>query len=242
MNQPSYQTDLERKPAVSLITVAVSILAVIVAIDAALIVLPYWIPGMVASINGENAKVYWYLSRGSAVISYLLLWASMVLGLLMTNKMSRYWPGAPAAYDLHQYVSLLGMVFVIFHALILTGDSFIRINLFQTLLPFGSENYRPVQVGFGQIGFYLWLLLVGTFYIRKKMSVKIWRFIHFSSFLLFLFALIHGITSGTDTSTGWMQFVYWGSGASLIFLTVYRVLMAMVNRLASSGQKTSSPV
>jgi predicted ferric reductase len=240
MNQQTYQTDLEKKPAVSLITVAVSTLAVIVAVDAALILLPLWIPGMVDSISGENAKVYWYLSRGSAVSAYILLWASMALGLLMTNKMSRYWPGAPAAYDLHQYVSLLGMVFVIFHALILTGDSFIKISLFQALLPFGSENYRPIQVALGQVGFYLWIILVGTFYVKKQISTKTWRLIHFASFLMFLFAMIHGITSGTDTSSNWMQVIYWGSGASLLFLTIYRVLMAAANRLFPAGQKTTS--
>jgi predicted ferric reductase len=242
LNQPTYQSDLDNRPAVPLIAVAVTALAVVTSVVVAVSVLPHWIPGMVYSMSGEAAKVYWYLSRGSAILAYILLWVSMVLGLLMTNKMSRFWPGAPAAYDLHEYVSLLGMAFVLFHALILMGDSYIKINLLQVLLPFASENYRPVQVALGQIGFYVWIIVVGTFYIRKKIGTKTWRLIHFASFLMFLFAMLHGITSGTDTSTGWMQIIYWGSAASLVFLTVYRILMATANRLFESKEKEHSRV
>ena len=94
-----------------------------------------------------------------------------------------------------------------------------------------ANNYRPLEVGLGQIGFYLWLILVGTFYIRKQIGTKAWRAIHFASFLMFLFAMVHGITSGTDTSAGWMQMIYWVSGASLVFLTIYRILMRVANEL-----------
>lgn len=220
----------------------VATLAVIGAAVLAIFVLPEWIPGMAQSMTGENLKVYWYLSRGSAVIAYLLLWASMVLGLLMTNKMARYWPGAPAAYDLHEYVSLLGFAFVLFHGLILLGDTYIKMSLLQTLIPFGSINYKPLEVAIGQFGFYVWLLLNGTFYIRKKLGNTAWRMIHFASFVSFLFAMLHGITSGTDSSSGWMQMIYWGSAVSILFLTVYRILM-VVNRkwLPVSLAKSSHP-
>jgi predicted ferric reductase len=237
MDQQTNPTHLDTKePAISLITVFVSLLAVVVAVDIALIILPQLIPGMVDSISGENAKVYWYLSRGSAIVAYILLWASMVLGLLMTNKMARYWPGAPTAYDLHQYVSLLGMGFVLFHGLILMGDSFIKLNLMQVVVPFASANYRPVEVGLGQIGFYIWIILVGTTYVKKQIGIKVWKAIHVSSFLMFLFAMFHGIYSGTDSSAGWMQMIYWFSAASLVFLTIYRILMKVANKLSPANQ------
>jgi predicted ferric reductase len=242
MSQETYQSDLENRPAVPFSTVVISALAIILAVFVAVIVLPAWFPGMVQSLNGENIKVYWYLSRGSAVVAYILLWVSMVLGLLMTNKMARYWPGAPAAYDLHEYVSLLGLAFVLFHALILMGDTYIKMSLLQVLLPFGSINYKPVLVAIGQFGFYQWLILAGTFYIRKKIGTKTWRLIHFVSFVSFLFAMIHGITSGTDTSTAWMQMIYWVSAASILFLTIYRILMAIALSWFPANQAKSTRV
>jgi len=41
------------------------------------------------------------------------------MGVTMTNKMARIWPGGPTAFDAHQYTSLLGLTFALFHAIIL---------------------------------------------------------------------------------------------------------------------------
>src|SRR5437868_3897044 len=101
------------------------------------------------------STAYWYLSRTSALVAFTLLWASMALGVSITNKLARRWPGAPTAFDLHQYTSLLGWAFAIFHVLILLGDNYIGYTPFQLLLPFASTGYEQVWVGLGQIAFYL---------------------------------------------------------------------------------------
>ena len=54
--------------------------------------------GMSASLLGPEPKAYWYLARSTAFVAYGLLWLSMTLGLMMTNKMARLWPGGPAAF------------------------------------------------------------------------------------------------------------------------------------------------
>lgn len=189
----------------------------------ALVVLPNLAPALSGTLAGSNPKAYWYLSRGSAFVALGLLWISMILGLLITDKMARSWPGAPAAFAIHEYVSLLGLVFVAFHALILIGDQYIKYQLVQVLLPFGSTQYHPVWVGLGQIGFYVWAVISATFYVRQKIGAKAWRFIHYASFFNFVVAMIHGLAAGTDHATVWAQAIYWTMGATTLFLTVYRV-------------------
>jgi predicted ferric reductase len=215
-----------------LVTTTIAALAVLLAVDAALLLLPAAIPGLAASVQADNAKVYWYLSRGSSVSAYVLLWMSMILGLLLSNRLAKHWPGAPAANDLHQYVSLLGLGLTGFHAVILTGDAYLKINLSQVFTPFGVSSYRPFQVGFGQIAFFLWGIVAASFYVKKQIGIKTWKLIHLFSFILFGFAMIHGITSGTDTGEIWMQVIYWLSAASVLLLTVYRVLMVVANKLS----------
>src|SRR5512136_2001587 len=112
--------------------------AVAIGAFAAAIVLPNWLPGLSNSLLGSEPKAYWYLSRASAMVAYLLIWLSMALGLMMTNKMARAWPGSPTAFDLHQFASLLGLALALFHALILVGDKYIDYNLAQVLVPFNS--------------------------------------------------------------------------------------------------------
>jgi predicted ferric reductase len=190
------------------------------------IVLPFILPGLITSVLGPDPKVFWYLSRASAVISYLFLWASMIFGLLLSSRTAKLWPGGFTANDLHQFVSIAGLTAGLFHGLILMGDHYMNISLVQVLLPFASQDYRPEWVGIGQLMFYIWAGIVLTFYIRKRIGTKAWRAVHYIGFLAFAGALVHGVTSGTDTNTLWMSVIYWVSGASVLFLTFYRVLAA----------------
>lgn len=221
------QIDINQvQPTFSFTGFLVMLLAALTGAVAAIYVLPSWLPGLTASVTGPDLKVFWYLSRASAFTAYLLLWLSMVFGVGITNKLATRWPGLPPAIELHQYTSILGLVFVVFHGLILLGDQYINYRLVQILIPFATSSYKPLIVGLGQLGIYLWAILVTSFYIRKKLGPKTWRLIHFFSFLLFLFALVHGIISGTDSGTTWAQIMYWTTGGIFAILLTYRIIFA----------------
>ncbi len=242
MNTDSASGNPEPQTAIGVGSLFSLLAAVGLGIMGALFVLPNWAPVLSGTLAGSNPKAYWYLSRGSAFVALGLLWISMVLGLLITDKAARSWPGAPAAFAIHEYVSLLGLVFVAFHALILLGDQYIKYQLAQVLLPFGSINYHPVWVGLGQIGFYVWAIISATFYVRQKIGSKTWRFIHYASFFNFVIAMIHGLAAGTDHATLWAQALYWTMGASVLFLTVYRVAASVAGPEARPAHRSSDPV
>jgi predicted ferric reductase len=183
-----------------------------------------WLPGLSASLSGADPKAFWFLSRSSALAAYGLLWLSMVMGLLLTNRMARLWPGGPTAYDLHQYASWLGLALSLFHALILLGDGYLRYTLGQILVPFASAPYRAVWVGLGQLTLYGLGLVTLSFYARRWLGPRGWRAVHALSFGLYLLALLHGVLSGTDSGVPAVQWFYWATGASVLFLTLYRVL------------------
>ncbi len=138
--------------------------------------------------------------------------------------MARLWPGAPAAFAIHEYVSLLGLAFALFHALILLGDRYINFTVAQIFMPFSTLNYRPTWTGIGQLAFYLWLIVALSFYVRSSIGQKTWRTIHYLSFVLYIMGLAHGLFAGTDSTANWAQWYYWISGGSLLFLLVYRIV------------------
>jgi predicted ferric reductase len=226
MSTQSSSSDLDSwPPAMPLLTLIIMLLAVALGAFAAAIVLPNWLPGLSQSLLGSEPKAYWYLSRASAMVAYGLLWLSMASGLIITNKLARLWPGGPIAFDLHQFSSLMGLAFALFHALILMGDKYINYDLAQVLVPFNSSGYKPVWVGLGQIGFYLLAIVSLSFYVRKRLGHRSWRVIHYLSFLMFALALLHGIFAGTDSAVPVIRVFYWTSGVTLLFLFVYRVLI-----------------
>ena len=171
-DEPNYDSSLNAS------SVLVLVLAVVLGLLAAFLVMPNWLPGLAGSLSGAEPKAYWYLSRATGLVALGILWASMMLGVGITNKMAQLWPGSPAAFALHEYLSLLGLGFAGFHALILLGDHYTNFNLVQVLLPFATGNYKPFWVGLGQLGFYAWILVVLSFYVRKYIGPKTWRAIH----------------------------------------------------------------
>jgi predicted ferric reductase len=219
----------------------VMLIAAALGITAAVLVLPNWLPSLTGSMAGAQPKVFWYLSRSTALVSMGILWASMMLGVGITNKMARLWPGAPAAFALHEYLSLLGLGFAAFHGLIMLGDQFAHFSLAQILIPFATSNYRPLWVGLGQLGSYTWALVTASFYVRKYIGQGTWRLLHYVSFFTYMAALFHGVFSGTDTSLPWVQGFYWLTGGSLLFLIVARVINSLAlragKRLANSPQR-----
>jgi predicted ferric reductase len=218
------------------------LVAMTVGLLMAVLILPVWMPNMAFSLGGDAPKAYWYLSRATAFVSLSLLWVSMALGLGITNKMARLWPGAPAAFALHEYVSLLGLAFAVFHAIVILGDHYIKFTFMQLLVPFTTTNYRPFWVGLGQVGFYVWAILAVTFYIRPLIGQKSWRFLHYGSFGMYLLAIFHGLFSGTDASAGWAQNYYWFSAGSLIFLLMYRILSATIEKYFPERKPAPLPV
>jgi predicted ferric reductase len=195
---------------------------------AAVMVMPAWIPSLAGSLAGVEPKAFWYISRATAMVAYGLLWGSMMLGVGITNKMAHTWPGAAAAFALHDYFSILGLAFAGFHALILLGDQFTSMSIVQILMPFWTVQYKPFWVGLGQIGFYTWAIVLGSFYIRKSIGQKTWRALHALSFLSFAGALLHGLFSGTDTGLAWVQGYYWLTGGSFLFLLIARIINSTV--------------
>jgi len=228
-------------PVMAFRALVVMLITGIVGVLAALLVLPVWLPHVSASLLGSDPKGYWYLSRVSGLVAYVLLWLSMALGLGMTNRLARIWPGGPLAFDLHQHASLLGLGFALLHALILLGDHYMNYSVAQLLTPFASKPYRPLWVGLGQVGLYLMAVVGLSFFARSITGHHFWRMIHYLSFVVFLLALAHGLLSGTDTTTVWVRGVYLASGASVLFLTIYRWLSAWFTERRSRDAVLASP-
>lgn len=210
--------------------VVLVLLSVVLGALGAVVLLPVLLPGLGATLVGVEPKVFWFMSRASGFAAFGMLWLSMVVGLSMTNKLARLWPGAPTAFDLHQYFSLFGLALALFHGLILLGDRYMDPTIVQLALPFANAEYRPIPVGLGQLGFYLLAIIAFSFYVRRRIGPHAWRLLHFGSFLAFALSLAHALLSGTDTGTMVATATYWGSAGSVLFLAVYRVLMSRCGR------------
>jgi hypothetical protein len=187
--------------------------------------------------SADNTHIFWYLSRTTGLVAYLLLFINLFLGfglkVKFLDRIFQRW----RTYDLHQFSALLAFALILLHVLVLLGDSYFKFNLVQLLVPFQSP-YRTVWVTSGIIGFYLIIIVTFSCYIRRRIGQKIWRILHYLSFILFWIILIHGIKTGTDTSAFWVQIMYISSGTLIAFLLLWRLFAGSPGKPARKAIQT----
>lgn len=166
---------------------------------------------------------FWYLSRATGFVAYLLLWGSVTWGLLLSTGTGRAWMRPPQLLDAHQFLSASGAGFACFHSLVLMGDRYVSFPLRAVILPFGG-SYEPLLVAFGQIAAWLSLLLIASFHVRRHIGGSAWRRLHYASFVAFWLAVAHGLLLGTERTTVWANVLYLATTSVVTFLTFYRGL------------------
>ena len=174
----------------------------------------------------SSVQALWYVTRAAGVMAYLLLWLSTAWGLAVSSKILDPLLQRFFTYDMHQFISLLALGFIALHVVVLLADKYLPFSIAQILVPFAA-SYRPVWVGVGVIGFYLTLLVSVTFYLRQRIGFQMFRVIHYASFVAYLAALAHGLLAGTDSSLWTVQLMYTASALIVVFLFVYRIVMAL---------------
>jgi predicted ferric reductase len=174
-----------------------------------------------------HTSAYWYMARAGGIVAYLLMWLSVVWGLLLSTKITARLIPPPLAYGLHEFVSIMAVIFAVLHSVVLLGDKYINFSVFDLVFPF-TAPYEPIWTGLGTVGFYLIMAMTVSFYVRKQIGQRVWRKLHYLTFLTFGLVLAHGLMAGTDTPLPIIKVMYLGSGASVLFLTYYRLFTLKV--------------
>lgn len=188
----------------------------------------------------EGSKAFWYMARAGGILAYLLLWLATLWGVFISSKMVKGWIDATMLYNMHEFLPLLAIVFAVVHAGVLMGDAYIRFSLLDLLIPFRA-SYRPLWTGFGSLALYLNAALIVSFYLRRIVSRRAWRALHYLTYLAFGLALVHGLFAGADTTQPAVYWMYITTGATLLFATIYRVLAAHGSHKPASRANAGTP-
>jgi predicted ferric reductase len=143
----------------------------------------------------------WYLARSAGIVAYLLLSASVVLGLSMSARAPFRWPRF-AVEDVHRFLTIVTAVFIGIHALSLLLDRVVPISLGQELVPF-ADRYRPFAVGLGIVAAELMAAVGVTNALRKQIPHHLWRRAHYATLGVWVAATAHGLLAGTDRADPW---------------------------------------
>jgi predicted ferric reductase len=171
----------------------------------------------------DATHTYWYLTRATGFVAYLLLFASVALGLIMTTDLFPRRLERFRVFDLHRFIAILALALSVFHALIVLPDAFIGFTLAELLLPFASP-YRATWMALGAFSLYLSVIVIASFYLRPLVPYTAWRALHYLTFVVFAMAVAHGAGAGTDTQSMWARDMYAATGFIVFDLLVIRLV------------------
>lgn len=194
------------------------------------IVIGYYLPD-------TASKSYWFISRSSGIVAYVLLTVGVLWGLIQSGSLFRSRVAPLLSLGLHSYLNWLALGLAALHGAILVKDDYIQMDVARVVTPFLAE-YRPIPVGLGIIGFYLMLLLSLSFYARSHLGQRAFRLLHYISFCVFVMVTLHGLLAGTDS--GPLFWLYGASLVSVIVLTMMRIVSTRGKRKPKAAPRPAA--
>lgn len=171
----------------------------------------------------------WYTTRATGLVALVLLTVSMALGLLTSVRYEhRRWPRF-VTIGLHRSMSLLACVFTTVHIVTTVLDSFVPIGVADAFVPFIS-TYRPIWLGLGAIATDLLIALTVTSLLRARLPYRTWRLVHWTAYLCWPVAVVHGLGTGTDTKTRWVLGLTLACVAGIAGLVAWRLTQGWPQR------------
>jgi sulfoxide reductase heme-binding subunit YedZ len=176
------------------------------------------------SLAATGPSALWYLSRGTGAITLVLLSVTVILGI-MGNL--RWRPGARTPRfvvdGLHRNVSLLVVVLLAAHVATALLDPFAHLRVLDAVVPLASR-YRPLWLGFGALALDLLIALIITSVLRARLGLRAWRAVHWAAYACWPVAVLHGLGTGTDASSAWLQALTALCAAGVVAAVLARLL------------------
>ena len=182
----------------------------------------------------NDPHIWWYVTRSSAILAWILMSLSVVWGILLSTRIFRKVDSPGHLQDLHRYLGSLGLLMIGVHMVSLMLDGWLHFTPGQVLIP-GHSFYRTVPVALGIIAFYLIVVVYGSSLLRNRLPPRFWKALHYFNYVAVLLVAFHAGLTGTDAGRWW----YLSVSVVIISLTAIAIVVRIV--LAGSTGTASAP-
>jgi predicted ferric reductase len=186
-----------------------------------------------------NPQTWWYMSRASGIIAWLVLAASCLWGILLITRMLKPADRPAWLLDLHRWLGALAVVTTAIHLGTLVADNYVHFGWRELFVP-NASPWKTGPVTWGVLTFYLLVVVQLSSLIMRHLPRRLWHGIHLLSYVMFVMATVHGVSAGTDH--GNLVFLLATSGVCsvVLFAFVARVLQGRAKRVVKAQRQPAS--
>ena len=181
-------------------------------------------------LDFTDPGVWWYITRSSAVIAWVLLTLSALWGILLKTRILRGADNPEWLKTVHRFLSSLALVMVATHVGSLYLDTYIEFTWLDLLVPFYS-SFEPLAVALGVISMWIMVIVWGTALAMNRLPQPLWKGIHYLSYGSLFAVAVHSGLVGSDVGETW----YTALSIVLITATVLAVVVRIVISRRSQG-------
>ncbi len=171
----------------------------------------------------NDPHIWWYVTRSSALVAWILMTLSVVWGVLLATRALRHIDNPGWLHDLHRYLSGLSILIIGLHVVSLMLDGWLHFSISEVLVPF-TTDFKPVATAIGILGLYLFVAVQATSMVMHRLPRRFWRFIHLASYALLGVVAFHAGMIGTDVGSGWYTLL----SVSLIVVAALAIILRLV--------------
>lgn len=169
-------------------------------------------------------KLLWYVGRAGGLTAWWLAGLSVLVGLLLSTRVTNGKPRPAKLLDLHRFLGGLAVMFAAVHVAALVSDRHARLGWEMALVPFASR-WRPGALAWGIVAIYLLVAVELTSLVRGRIPKSWWRAIHSTAFIVFGAGSFHALRIGSDSGNPAVQWSGLVMGSAFTFLVTYRALV-----------------
>jgi len=140
----------------------------------------------------------WLAGRATGIVSYVLLTALVVLGLILSHPTNQStWKLSKRFFPWHENLFVFVVAFLAAHVVSLVLDPYAGVGLQGALVP-GLSEYRSAPVALGTLGLYAALVSGLSARWTKLLPASLWLKLHRFALVAWVMGWLHGLTAGTD--------------------------------------------
>jgi predicted ferric reductase len=148
-------------------------------------------------------EALWALGRGTGIVALVMFTITLVLGVLTRSGRPVAGLGRFGVADVHRTAALTGTGLVAVHVGSLLFDPYAQLRLVDLFLPF-LGSYRPLYLGLGTLALDLLAVVTVVSLLRHRVGPRVFKAVHWATYLLWPVALVHALGTGTDAASAWM--------------------------------------
>ena len=184
------------------------------------------LPVLYLFFDNNSVKSFWYkIANITGYLGGVILFWQFFLGIRGVVK--RFTSDYDWSIKIHTFLGVFGALFVFAHPIL---ESMIYLRDLRFIFGINFSSSFETQISYGRIAFILFLVVwITSSLFRKKYTYRTWLYVHYLSYPLFFFTLIHPFTIGSYLQNNPVIYYYWVLLCALSAVFVFIKLLDVFN-------------